>query len=204
MVLLIPEKQGNILRKLGPQMRTMGFYLAGGTALAIYYQHRVSVDIDWFTPDPMGDALLLGKKLQEMVSMVVTDTGPGTLHALVDQVRLSFLEYRYPLLAPIVFSDEYNCPVASLDDIACMKMSAIAQRGARKDFIDLYALVQRHRSIAGFLELFQKKYGIENVAPVLYGLIYFDDAENEPLPEGWQGDWDELVLSFRDWVREID
>ena len=79
----------------------MGYYLARGTALAIYFQHRLSVDIDWFTADSMGDPLLLRRKLEEQVPMIVTSTGPGILHALVDEVRLSFLEYRYPLLKPI-------------------------------------------------------------------------------------------------------
>lgn len=201
---IIPKKQGDLLRRLGPKMQSMGYYLAGGTALAIYFQHRLSVDIDWFIPDSMGDPLLLRRKLEEHVSMVVTSTSPGTLHALVDGVRLSFLEYRYPLLKPITFSEEYHCSMASLDDIACMKLAAIMQRGARKDFIDLYTLIQRHKSLANLLDLFQEKYGIDNVAPVIYSLVYFDEAENEPRPQGWKGDWDALIKSFRDWVKEID
>jgi predicted nucleotidyltransferase component of viral defense system len=93
--------------------------------------------------------------------------------------------------------------MASLDDIACMKLAAIMQRGARKDFIDLYTLIQGHKPLAVLLDLFQEKYEIDDVAPVMYSLVFFDDAENEPQPQGWNGNWDALVQSFKKWVKEI-
>jgi hypothetical protein len=55
-------------------------------------------------------------------------------------VKFSFLEYRYaPLVEPVEWA-EYGCRLAGLEDLACMKLSAIGGRGAKKDFIDIYAL----------------------------------------------------------------
>jgi len=199
----IPEPQQQLLGQLGPAMKNQGFYLAGGTALALYFQHRLSVDLDWFTSSPMGDVLSFARKLQDVVDLTVTEIGSGTLHAIANQVRLSFLEYRYPLLEAISFDDRYACPVASLDDISCMKLSAVAQRGSRKDFIDIYTLVNLHRPLSELLSLYRQKYTIEDIANVLYALMYFDDAEKEPLPQHWEGSWKELKQSFRKWVKEI-
>ncbi len=200
----LPEMQQNILRQLGPEMQNLGFYLAGGTALAIYYQHRLSIDLDWFTENPMGDAMLLASRLQNVVALSISEVGPGTLHALSDNVRLSFLEYRYPLLEPVTISPNFHAPLASLADIACMKLSAVAQRGSRKDFIDVYTLVQRYSPLADLLALYQRKYELKDITSVLYGLVYFDDAEKEPLPKNWQGDWKDVTQSFRKWIKAIN
>jgi hypothetical protein len=63
-----------------------------------------------------------------------------------------------------------------------MKLSAIAQRGSRKDFYDVHALISRHRPLLELLQLYQQKFSVTDISPVLYGLAYFDDAEQEPDP----------------------
>ena len=69
--------------------------------------------------------------------------------------------------------------LASPEDLACMKLSAIAQRGARKDFCDLYALGKTSFSLQEMLDFYRKKFSIRDIGSVLYGLIYFDDTESE-------------------------
>ncbi|MBC8509784.1 MAG: nucleotidyl transferase AbiEii/AbiGii toxin family protein [Chloroflexi bacterium] len=199
----LPQKQQQILQTIGTVMSERNFYLAGGTALAIYYEHRMSVDLDWFTGDQLGDAMQLASSLQSSLPLEVTSVSPGTLYAMSGQVQLSFMEYRYPLLQPLVSSDEFGCHLAALDDIACMKLSAVAQRGARKDFIDVYTLVQQHRPLSELLKLYQRKYSVQDISSVLYGLAYFNDAEREPLPERWNGNWKEVTSSFHQWLKAI-
>ena len=63
-----------------------------------------------------------------------------------------------------------------------MKLSAIAQRGSRKDFYDTHTLLSCHHPLAELLRLYQQKFNVSDISPVLYGLAYFDDAENEPEP----------------------
>jgi len=86
-----------------------------------------------------------------------------------------------------------GCTLASLDDLACMKLSAVAQRGSKKDFIDIYALLKKHRSLKQLLRLYQKKFNGADIAPVLYGLNYFDDAEKQRMPRMvWSVTWEEI------------
>ena len=197
-------QQIDIIRQLGPVARKHDFYLAGGTALSIYLGHRVSVDQDWFTQNEMGDVLLLAQKLRQAnLDFITEQTAPGTLHGIIKNVRISFLEFRYPLLQPLTLWEQMDCDLASLDDLACMKLSAIAQRGARKDFCDIYALGTKHRSLREMLALYQQKFNVQDISPILYGLAYFDDAENERMPLMlWDTDWKEIKKTVIDWVKE--
>jgi hypothetical protein len=85
-----------------------------------------------------------------------------------------------------------------------MKLSAVAQRGAKKDFVDIYALGRNHRPLAEMLHLYERKYSIENLSHLLYSLVYFDDAERERMPRMlWQADWRSIKRTVQEWVREL-
>lgn len=179
----LPKKQVKVLKALGPHMAAQGFYLAGGTALAVHYGHRVSVDLDWFSPKPFEDSMLLAQALRNSgLDLEIEQVSPGTLHGSIQDVRVTFLQYQYPMLKSVQHWKDMHCDLASLEDLACMKLSAIAQRGARKDFCDLYALGKTSFSLQQMLEFYQKKFDIRDIGSVLYGLVYFDDAERERMP----------------------
>jgi hypothetical protein len=179
----LSQRQIQLLRRAGENISARGFYLAGGTALSIYFGHRVSKDLDWCLPSAMGDALMLADSMRGAgLALAVEQTGPGTLHGTINGVRVSFLEFRYPLLRSLTPWREMQCALASLDDLACMKLSAIAQRGERKDFCDLYFLITRHRPLPELLELYRSKFGVRDIGPVLYGLAYFDEADAQRMP----------------------
>ncbi len=194
----------DVLREMGPFMSERGLYLAGGTALAIYLGHRVSVDLDWFTVKPLHDPLHFAQELKDNgIPLVLSQVDRGTLHGSVHGVNVSFLEYRYPLLVPANRWNEFHCLLASPDDIACMKLSAIAQRGSKKDFIDLYAIVKTYRKLGEILDLYKKRYAVEDIGHVLFGLAYFDDAQRERTPKMlWDVDWESVKESIRQWLRE--
>ena len=123
--------QQKVLRQLGPLMDTQRFYLGGGTALAIHLGHRRSVDFDWFTRERIADPPHLARDLNDQdIAFVTGNIERGTLHGAVSGVQVSFLEYRYPLLQPLVAWPMFGCMLASPEDLACMKLSALAQRGA--------------------------------------------------------------------------
>jgi len=196
--------QLHVIKKVGGVVNPQNFYLAGGTALSIYYGHRQSVDLDWFTPAPLVDPLQFAQLLRdEGVSFVTDSAERGTLYGSVDNIRLSFLEYRYACLEPLSFWEEGPCYLASLDDLACMKLAAVAQSGFRKDFIDVFVLIQNHKPLAEILALYQQKYEVENIISVLTGLVYFDDAEEEPDPLFWSVEWGEVKRQIAGWVRKI-
>jgi len=198
------REQENVLAQIGGWLAEQGYYLAGGTALAIYYGHRQSVDLDWFTAAHIPDVLALAQHLRETGAPFETGQfAPGTLYGQIGNVRLSFIEFCYPLLNPLEVWPVNQTALASLDDLVCMKLSAIAQRGTRKDFYDTCLLLGRHCSLADALDLFQKKFNVSDISPVLYGLAYFDDAEKEPDPILLEKiTWKQVKKDILQWLKE--
>jgi hypothetical protein len=85
-----------------------------------------------------------------------------------------------------------------------MKLSALTQRGSKKDFVDIYTLGLRHFKLKDMLGLYQKKYSVEDIGHVLYGLSYFDDANKEKLPKMfWKVDWKIIKKTIQGWIKEI-
>jgi len=201
----LKNKQISVLRKIAPIIQPGAFHLAGGTALAIYFGHRVSEDLDWFTSNPMGDAMVLAQSLRsEELNFVTEQIAPGTLHGAISGVRVTFLEFLYPLLKAPTQWQEMGCELASLEDLACMKLSAIAQRGARKDFCDIFALGKKQFSLDEMLVLYRKKFSVHDISPILYGLTYFDDAESERMPKMlWKVKWAEIKETIQSWLKAL-
>jgi len=126
-VISIPRRE--LLARLNESGLLADFYMAGGTAAALHMGHRKSEDFDFFSPgdfEPEMLALALGQR----ESFTVSSSGAGTLHGLVNDIRISFLRYEYPLLFPTV--DFSSIAVADIRDIALMKITAIAGRGSNK------------------------------------------------------------------------
>ncbi len=157
------------------------FYLAGGTGLGLAMGHRRSVDLDFFHRDGFREDVLL-QKLQRLSRFSLLAKDLETLHAHIGAVKVSFLGYAYPVLFPFRVFDEVD--VADPRDIACMKISAIASRGTKRDFIDLYA-ASRPYGLEQLLDLFRTKFARVNysMVHVMKSLTYFEDAEKDPMPD---------------------
>ncbi len=175
----LTDPQREALRTLAPLLGE-GFYLGGGVAIALRLHHRSSRDLDLFRdsdPAPLEESLL------QLPDVRVTGRAAGTLHLEVGGVPVSMLRYRYPLLAAPEPSAEVPVPLASLDDLICMKLSAIGGRGARRYFWDLRCLLAaKGMSLEGALALFARKFASVDVGHVVRALVYFADADREPMP----------------------
>jgi predicted nucleotidyltransferase component of viral defense system len=186
-------------------MMQQHFYLVGGTTIALYLGHRHSVDLDWFTGEDIPDTMLLAQNIRDQgIPFTTEQIERGTLHGTVSGVRVSFLEYKYPLIKPLVPWQKTACQLASLEDLTSMKLSALSQRGSKKDFVDIYALGLRHFRLRNMLHFYQQKYSVEDIGHVLYGLSYFDDADKERLPKiFWDTNWKIIKKTIQGWVREV-
>jgi hypothetical protein len=172
------------------------FYLAGGTGLALQFGHRLSRDLDFFAADLFDEDSLL-QRLQALADFSLVAKSPHTLHAAIQGSKVSFLGYAYPVLFP--FAQFLQVSVADPRDIACMKISAIASRGMKRDFVDLYVSAQRF-GLTNLLQWFDRKYAQarHNRLHILKSLIFFDDAERDPMPHMLVPlDWDEVKQFFR-------
>jgi hypothetical protein len=169
------------LTGLGP---LAAFYLAGGTALTLRHGHRRSVDFDFFREDPF-DAQGLARAVEDRVAVFERlPSGEHTLYVRLEGVTASFFRYPHALLdAPE--PSAWGFGLASDRDIAAMKLEAIAGRGARKDFVDLWLLCNQGLSLESTFDLFERKFGAGRTERYhrLRALAYFDDAEKQPMPD---------------------
>jgi len=178
----LPDAQRTALAEAGAVAAKESFYLAGGAALALHLGHRRSIDLDWFRRRPLRDPLRIAQALQGAgVDFSVTMNAAGTLYGVARTVKMSFLEYPYKMLVKPVRQPAIGCSIASLEDIACMKLSAIADRGAKKVFVDLYFLGE-HLPLERMLELYREKFDVSDIAHLVMALAYFDDAERQRMP----------------------
>jgi hypothetical protein len=200
---VLTDAQKRVLRAAGPFARRAGFYLAGGTAIALRFGHRRSEDFDWFAPALSRPDALLSDLQAEGLSLQDTQIEAGTVIGRIEGVKISFFEYRYSLLDSLSQWPEYDTAIASVRDLAAMKLLAVAQRGSRKDFADVYELLQSGVVLRGMLEDFREKFKTDSIS-ALRGLTYFDDAETEPLPEMLKPlDWRELRVTLEQAVRDV-
>jgi hypothetical protein len=170
-----------VLEKIAASAPAKDFYLAGGTALALQLGHRESIDLDWFSQKFFLNSDLK-KILAGLGKFELVGESEGTINGVLDNVKISFFHYDYMLLFPFVSFESVN--LADERDIAAMKISAISSRGSKKDFIDIYFLLGKY-ALGELIDIFEKKYkNIKyNKLHILKSLVYFDDAENEPMPK---------------------
>ena len=156
-------------------------YLAGGTAATLRLGHRLSDDLDLFTPEPF-EPEVLAQLIQQAGTFELERTSWGTILGWLNGVRFSLFHYRYPLLAAPQRLDRLR--IASVRDLAAMKIAALSDRVARKDFIDLYMICKKRFSLRHALKLYDRKYGKlkANQIHIYKSLVYFDQAESEPMP----------------------
>ncbi len=188
----IIKKQGNFMRQ---------FYLAGGTALAIHLGHRISYDLDFFSKSDFVP--------QELLSMLhARDNCPNIKNVMINigslqlkcNTNISFFKYDYNLIELIDIHPIYKwLNLASIEDIALMKVTAISSRGHKKDFIDLYfALKHLNWNKQMLLEKLLFKYPDANIQHLLISLKWFEDADKDTssLNMVHQVSWDAVKQFF--------
>jgi hypothetical protein len=193
------------LEQLGPVADRLGFHLGGGAAVAAHLAHRRAAGFDFVSPAPELDPHALAADLRAAgVALAVRDIAGDALRGSVAEVPVGFVRYRYaPLEEPVPWPD-FGCAVASLEDLACSELAAAVQRGARKDFDDVLAICTRAIPLAEALQLYQRKFEIDDVGHVLMGLTYFDEADDQPDPDLLDSPtWDQVRAMLNRWVKKL-
>ena len=171
----------SIVRRLVADGCLETWTLAGGTGLALQLGHRYSEDLDFFSSEALEtDALI--KRLSKVGPLSIQSRSSATLHAVLESLRVSFLGMEAPLVYPGTLYR--GLTLADPRDVAVMKLVAIGGRGSRKDFVDLYFYLQAGGSLESTLALARRRFQrIDyNEYHLLKSLVYFEDAETEPLP----------------------
>jgi hypothetical protein len=180
---VLPPASSALLRDLNGELKARGFYLAGGTGLALQLGHRVSEDLDFFTATEF-EPVVISRQLEIKPNYSETMVSRGTLYCRASGVKLSFLLYPVPLRHPAL--NYLGVAVADWRDILAEKFKTVSQRGSRRDFYDIYAcFTQKRLSIAEGTAIFKDRFagtGI-NHQHVAKSLTWFADAESEPDPQ---------------------
>lgn len=168
-----------LLKAISAQLEVKELRLVGGTALALQYGHRQSVDLDFFGRLPEDKDELIDV-VRRVGDVTVLNRSKIILQMVVNQVKVDFVDYsRYPWIDEPILGDGFV--LASDKDIAAMKINAIMGRGTRKDFIDLYVLLQ-HYSLTQIMDFYRQKYPEFSEYRALLSMTYFDDAEMQDMP----------------------
>jgi len=179
-------------------IKKSNWYLAGGTALALQAGNRKSYDLDFFTTDKDFDEK---KLLAHFIGNKYWGTDveeKNTIYGQLFKAKISFIAY--PFFIPKQnFLWHKSVQVLNQIDIAVMKITAISQRGRKRDFFDLYWCAKNIESLENIIKRLKVQYPsvAHNYHHILKSLVYFDDAESDPEPEIYfNADWKKVKEYF--------
>lgn len=204
---VLPGKTQTVLALIGEKkVLPKNTYLAGGTACALHLGHRISFDLDYYTPEEFNIELQL-KKLDDLNHNFNKSFSEDlTILGEFPEIKFSLFYYSYPLIDEgIQYS---NNTIVGLKDIAAMKINAISDRGAKRDFVDLYFIMTRlNFRLDLVLDLYDEKFNslASNKSHILKSLVYFDDADLNIDPKmlvDW--DWAKIKTYFIQQVKDLE
>lgn len=174
--------------------------LVGGTALALQYGHRRSIDLDLFG-NTTEDVDELTEALHGCVDHVVRGNCTQRIKAyMLNGVKVDIVNYIYSWIDDAVVEEELR--LASSKDIAAMKVNAVIGRGTKKDFIDVFFLLQ-HFSFDDLLKLYLEKYNDGSEYRALLSMTYFGDADPQPMPYMFEPvDWEAVKKKIMEEVEQ--
>ena len=189
-----------LLKKLMSENLFSEFNLVGGTSLALQLGHRNSIDIDLFGNQDINQ-ILFEEKIREYGKVEISQSSKNILITKINDVKVDFVNYKYPLLKEFLVIDTIR--MLSTQDIAAMKLNAIMGRGSRKDFIDLYFLLNEF-SMKEILNFYTQKFNDGSIFLVQKSLTYFQDADIQPQPKMFKEfDWEICKQKILEEVRKL-
>ena len=189
-----------LLKNLMNEPVFYGLRLAGGTALALQIGHRRSVDLDLFG-SMADDIYTITQKLNEMGKVNLLNQTENIHIYLVNGIKVDLVNYPYSWLEDAITTDGIR--LAGIKDIAAMKLAAVTGRGTRKDFVDLYFLLQQY-TLREMFSFYEQKYPDGSSFLVLKSLTYFDDANQDQSPQMLQQvNWEVIKKTITSAVDEF-
>lgn len=196
--ILLPQTK-NLLKKLNAGKLPITSYLAGGTAVALQLGHRRSADLDFFTPEEFAETQW-EQKLKKEFGFKLLKRDWQTLIGYIGDVKISLFCYNCKQISPPEFYEQI--PVASLPDLAAIKLDTILGRGTKRDLVDIYFLAQKF-TLPTIFAFYQKKYGNLEEREIMLkkALVFFTDANKDEMPDMLiKANWQDIKKWF---VREI-
>lgn len=205
---VLPQSLWELLEKLCSVLQEGEFYLAGGSALAIQFGHRVSEDLDFFSAEEFNPERLRSLLYKIGLKVFVVNETDLHMEMIIHSIKVDLIKQQIPLTFPLIPIKRLNNTffVADARDIGRMKLIAIGSRGNRKDFVDLYCLTRETISLDALIQIaMEETKGVSYSKMVfLKGLLDFEEADTEePINMIWDVDWDEVKRVLTHEVKEI-
>lgn len=175
---VVPELL-ELLKRIMEEPLFKNFNLVGGTALSLQIGHRNSIDIDLFGEQEIDQNGFI-ETLNNFGNVLIKTSSKNILITEINTIKVDFVNYKYKLLDKSFEIDQIR--MLSDKDIAAMKLNAIAGRGSKKDFIDLFFLLKKY-SLKEMITFYNQKYPDGSEFMVQKSLTYFDDADEQLSPK---------------------
>lgn len=178
--------------------------LEGGTALALQKGHRKSIDLDLFGSIDV-DVLEINNALSQLGNITQIRNSKNIHIYIINGIKVDIVNYTYPWLNEVLEIDGIR--LAGYEDIAAMKLAAISGRGTKKDFVDIYYLLNL-MSLSEMVKLYQKKFADGSIFMVLKSFIYFEDAEKDVMPDmikelSWLEVKEEIIEAHTNYIQGL-
>ena len=186
-------------------LEELNWYLAGGTALALQAGNRKSYDLDFFTARRDFDGKKLLANFIENSDWKTTIEDKNTIYGELFGAKVSFIVYPFFIPKQDMLRHGTIRVLRSVD-IAVMKITAISQRGRKRDFFDLYWCAKNIEQLEDLIKKLKTQYPsvAHDYHHILKSLVYFEDAENDPAPEiCFKASWNEVKKFFEKEVPRI-
>jgi predicted nucleotidyltransferase component of viral defense system len=161
-----------------PELKQFG--LVGGTNLSLRFGHRLSIDLDLFTNEPFDTEKIYNKLEARFPSIILSSQSDTMLFLYIENVKIDMVLLPYPYIYPI--EEIEGIRLVSVQDIAAMKLSAIARRGVKKDFWDIAELLDVY-SLDEMIDFYKAKYSSRDLFHLMRAIVFFTDAESQKDPD---------------------
>ncbi len=170
-----------VLKKVMALPELENFNLAGGTALALYYGHRLSVDLDLFSATDFQTEILLQALEKNFPDFNYSRPNAIGIFGFIGNIKVDFIRYQqHPLIGHVLAENDIK--LISTEDIMAMKVAAILKRAVKKDFWDIAELLD-HYTMDELINCYNKKYPNQQLLiSIPQALTYFVEAEESEDP----------------------
>jgi Nucleotidyl transferase AbiEii toxin, Type IV TA system len=169
-----------LLKSLMAMQSLQQFALVGGTNLSLRLGHRLSIDLDLFTPQPFNVDSLARIIIAQFPDTIIASQSESMLFLYINDIKVDMVVLPYPYIEPIDVVEDIR--LVSIPDIVAMKLSAIARRGVKKDFWDIAELLDMY-SLSEMIEFYKSKYQSNDIFHLVRAIAYFEDAEKQKDPD---------------------
>jgi len=193
----------SLLRDLMRLPSLKQFHLVGGTALALKYGHRSSVDLDLFSHEKFDVQFVENDLRMAFREKYFNEAGHKKIgiFCYINSVKVDIIKIPHLPISEFEILDGIR--IYSSKDIAAMKVQAILGRGKKKDFWDVYELFQ-HFTLQEIMEFHSQRYPNQMLAiSIPNALTYFADADETEDPVSFKGQtWVQVKKGIQKVVRD--